>query len=179
LNANFYRITHQLNVTPREAEQFVTEVNGCLPDGTTYTAILQALRQLPETHWKPEIVVASLAGSHCPTPTVGVNRLVPVEVPQSSKPIVTVPQAAPTVTEVVGFTYDGRLSVVHKLSVGERIILRREPQNAYDRNAIMVLRQTGEKFGYINRFLARSLASRFDTCGQEVSGSVRHLSKTG
>jgi hypothetical protein len=175
MNANFYRISKQLNITPKQTEQFVAQVNEHLLDGATYTDILQALRQLPQPYWYPASVAAKIAKiRRCTrlrkTKTIHLPSvwIVAPEEPESSM-----------TTEVVGITYDGRLAVVNKLSIGEPVILRREPWNAYDRNAIMVLRQTGEQLGYINRFLAASLAAKFDASEQEVPGVVVRLAKGG
>ena len=78
-------------------------------------------------------------------------------------------------TRVVGVTFEGRQAVVAKLHVGEEILLRREPYNPYDSNAIRVERLDREQIGYINRFLAADLASIFDSHGECVSGTVTQL----
>ncbi len=41
-------------------------------------------------------------------------------------------------TRVVGVTFYGRQAVIARLSFGEEILLKREPTNQYDRNAIRV-----------------------------------------
>ena len=53
--------------------------------------------------------------------------------------------------KVVGVQYDGRLQVVAKLKINERVLLRREPTNPYDSNAIRVERLTGEQIGFFKR----------------------------
>ena len=78
-------------------------------------------------------------------------------------------------TKVVGVTFEGRQAIVAKLEVGEEILLRREPTNPYDENAILVERLNREQIGYINRFLAADLADIFDTHCGPVKGYVRYL----
>ncbi len=55
------------------------------------------------------------------------------------------------VTRVAGVTFDGRQSVVARLSIGEEILLKREPTNPYDPNAIRVECKNGQQIGYLNR----------------------------
>jgi len=75
-------------------------------------------------------------------------------------------------TRVVGVTFEGRQAVLAKLRVGEKIWLRREPGNAYDRNAIRVERDNGEQIGYLDRYLARRLAYPLDEVGGLTPGCV-------
>ena len=82
---------------------------------------------------------------------------------------------AHVITRVVGVTFEGRQAVVAALEVGEKIILRREPSNPYDTNAIRVERFSGEQIGYIDRFKAASLASKFDAHGVLIVGTVIQL----
>ena len=78
-------------------------------------------------------------------------------------------------TKVVGVSYDGRQRVVEKLRVGEEILLRREPSNPYDRNAIRVERLDGAQIGYLNRFLAANLAPSFDSHNKPIPAGVTNL----
>jgi hypothetical protein len=75
-------------------------------------------------------------------------------------------------TAVVGVTYENRQEVVACLSIAEEVRLRREPDNPYDANAIRVERQDGRQIGYLNRYLAESLAPRFDGYGQPILAVV-------
>ena len=79
-------------------------------------------------------------------------------------------------TEVVGVNFNGRQAVVGKLRVGEEVLLRREPTNPYDPNAIKVERRDGEQFGYLNRYLAADLAAIFDLHREPVPAIVTHIS---
>ena len=67
---------------------------------------------------------------------------------------------------VVGVTFKDRQSVVADLSVGEEVFLEREPDNYYDHNAIKVVRENGQSFGYLNRMLALELSRGMDTMGK-------------
>jgi hypothetical protein len=78
-------------------------------------------------------------------------------------------------TWVVGSTYEGRQTVVRKLTVDETIQLHREPHNPYDRNAIRVERLDGECFGYISRYEAAKIAPQLDAVGQVVLGQVTRI----
>lgn len=81
--------------------------------------------------------------------------------------------AGKTRTEkVVGTTYDNRQSVVRMMQVGEKVILRREPQNPHDGNAIRVERPDGTPIGYLSRDVASELAGSLDKAGGEADGTV-------
>jgi hypothetical protein len=79
-------------------------------------------------------------------------------------------------TRVAGVTFDGRQSVIARLNVGEEILLKREPTNPYDHNAIRVECLNGWQIGYLNRHLAATLALFFDAHRQIVQGNVHCLS---
>ena len=53
--------------------------------------------------------------------------------------------------------------------------MKREPTNPYDVNAIMVMRQTGEQIGYVDRFWAARIAPQLDGLGGSISGTVTML----
>jgi hypothetical protein len=76
---------------------------------------------------------------------------------------------------VKGVTFEGRQNVVAQLSVGEKLLLRREPQNPHDKNAIRVERVDGQQVGYIDRELAFHLAYPFDKYGKPVPATVVEL----
>jgi hypothetical protein len=78
-------------------------------------------------------------------------------------------------TRVAGVTFNGRQSIVAQLSIGEQILLIREPTNYYDHNAIRVERKKGQQIGYLNRFLAANLVRFFDTHNEPVSANVQCL----
>jgi hypothetical protein len=76
---------------------------------------------------------------------------------------------------VVGVTYDGRQSVIARLSIGEDVLLKREPTNPYDCNAIRIERLNGQQIGYINRYLASTLAPFFDAHHTPVAANIQCL----
>ena len=79
------------------------------------------------------------------------------------------------ITRVVGVTFEGRQAVVAQLVAGEQIILRREPANPYDANAIRVERRSCEQIGYIDRYKAATLAPIYDACGGIGTGTALQL----
>ena len=83
------------------------------------------------------------------------------------------------VTRVAGVTFNGRQAFIACLRVGDPLVLRREPINLYDRNAIRVERLNGQQIGYLNRHLAAQLAPFFDNYGQIVPASVQCLTGSG
>ncbi len=78
-------------------------------------------------------------------------------------------------TRVVGVSFEGRQEIVARLKMGDRIWLEMEPNNPYDRNAVMVTRENGEQFGYINRLLAADIVHYFRAYGYPVEGRVALL----
>lgn len=73
-------------------------------------------------------------------------------------------------TKVVGVSY--RQEAVARLQMGDQVWLEREPFNRYDTNAIKVIRNNGEQIGYINRYLAQSLAPLMDRLNSPIRGKV-------
>lgn len=70
-------------------------------------------------------------------------------------------------TKVAGVTYEGRQRVVARCSVGERLVLVRDPENRFDKGAIKVMRLSGEQLGFIRARVSRDgdssgLAFRMD-----------------
>ncbi len=67
-------------------------------------------------------------------------------------------------TNVAGIQYYSGLSLVDAgyIAEGQRLILRREPDNPYDWNAIEVFTERGDKVGYIPRDRNEVLASMMD-----------------
>lgn len=78
----------------------------------------------------------------------------------------------PIDTKVVGVTFEGRQRTVAQLTAGDKLWLHREPQNSYDSNAIIVLRQDGAEVGYIPRPLAAQIAGALDRAGRPVQSEV-------
>ena len=78
-------------------------------------------------------------------------------------------------TKVVGVTFEGRQEVVARLQMGDKVWLEMEPDNPYDKNAIMVTRENGEQIGYLSRHLAADIVHYFRAYGYPVQGGVALL----
>jgi HIRAN domain len=63
---------------------------------------------------------------------------------------------------IAGGTYYSLAAALPTLAIGERLDLRREPDNPYDRFAIAVQRQSGAKLGYVPRAANQTLARLID-----------------
>ena len=64
------------------------------------------------------------------------------------------------------------LKRIEKLEPGEQLLLKPEPQNPRDPQAMMVLAATagdGEKIGYVPRYLAQDIGDLYNQCGQEAA----------
>jgi HIRAN domain len=177
------RIAVLLDVTPAQAEQFIQEVNRRLPRRMPYNDIYTILKSLPVADRKSDMVAIRLIQKHrlssdC-NEDVNVNATCQ---PVSQPGLKTITALGPVpltlrsmVASVVGVSFDGRPALVARCRLGDQVILRREPHNPYDGNAIMVLTAAGQKIGYINRSLAARLAPRLDTHGKDVDGVVEYL----
>lgn len=70
-------------------------------------------------------------------------------------------------TKVAGVTFEGRQRVIARCSVGECLVLVRDPENRFDKGAIKVMRLNGEQLGFIPAHVSRNgdssgLAFRMD-----------------
>jgi hypothetical protein len=63
------------------------------------------------------------------------------------------------------------------LDVGDTVILEREPDNAHDDNAILVLTDDGTELGYVPRQDARQMAPLLDS-GADVKATIKKLLQT-
>jgi hypothetical protein len=61
--------------------------------------------------------------------------------------------------------------VAAALRVGDRLLLRREPGNPFDPNAIEIVTEGGVKLGYVPRIAARDLAPRLDG-GEGIAAEI-------
>ena len=77
-------------------------------------------------------------------------------------------EATTFVTKVVGVTFEGRQAVVSSLVAGQELLVRREPSNPADPNAIALMTESGSQVGFLRRQIAAALAPRID-------GGVRYL----
>lgn len=80
-------------------------------------------------------------------------------------------------TKVAGVSFDGRQRIIRQTRVGESLSLVREPNNPYDRNAIMVLNGSGNQLGFIPKEIASTLASDMDS-GSKYIATVTAITGT-
>jgi hypothetical protein len=66
------------------------------------------------------------------------------------------------VTDVAGSAYVDWNTLYADLEAGEPLELKREPENAFDANAILVLDRMGNNLGYIPAYRNEALAARLD-----------------
>ena len=72
---------------------------------------------------------------------------------------------------IAGTSYHGYDGVAAALRIGERLVLRREPENPHDPNAIEILTEAGVKLGYVPRVAAMDLAPRLDA-GKWIAAEI-------
>lgn len=65
-------------------------------------------------------------------------------------------------TKVVGVTFENRQDYIKEMKIGEKIILERDKNNPYDKNAIKVVNSKGKQIGFISKDLASKIAGKMD-----------------
>jgi len=63
---------------------------------------------------------------------------------------------------------------IRRCRQGDRVVLKREPENPYDANAVAVLRESGECLGYLKREHAEWMAEVLDK-GRQVQAKITLL----
>lgn len=79
-------------------------------------------------------------------------------------------------TKISGVTFNNRQHIIRALKVDDAVILRRNPSNAFDRNAVEVWSLTSGMIGYIPKDLAAQIASRMDELGGNHNGIITAIS---
>ena len=74
-------------------------------------------------------------------------------------------------TSVAGTGYHEAATEAESLKAGDRLILKREPDNPYDDLAIAVLGENGAKLGYIPRN-QNSVLARLMDAGKRISAEI-------
>lgn len=74
----------------------------------------------------------------------------------------------------VGVTFDNRQKFIEQLVLGQYLVLKREPQNLYDPNAIKIMTAKGDSLGYIPKEKAYVLAPVLDS-GIYLYGEVLRI----
>ena len=77
---------------------------------------------------------------------------------------------------LAGLNYDKRSSVVRRLALREKVLLKRELGNSTDPNAVVVERRGGVQIGYIRRDLAACLAPHMQPLQEPIQGTITELS---
>lgn len=76
---------------------------------------------------------------------------------------------------VAGVNYKDRQSVIRELRIGQGVLLRREPYNPYDINAIRVETESGLQVGYVPREVASVLSPFIDELQKLLPARVTEL----
>ena len=74
-------------------------------------------------------------------------------------------------TKIVGVTFDDRQASLEKLQIGDKLELKRERENPFDKNAVQVAFK-GEMLGYIKKELAEKIAAQMDKLSWQYSAEV-------
>lgn len=69
-------------------------------------------------------------------------------------------------TKIVGVTFEGRQEVINKLKPNTSLVIKREPDNKHDPNAIRILTEDNTDLGFLNKRLAKKLAPLIDSGGE-------------
>jgi len=82
-----------------------------------------------------------------------------IEVPNCfhlvDSPDAAVPCTKSFFTKVAGVTFEGRQRIIPRCSVGEKLILVRDPNDRFDKGAIKVMRSNGEQLGFVPAHVSR------------------------
>jgi type I restriction enzyme M protein len=78
-------------------------------------------------------------------------------------------------TRIAGVTFEGRQEGLARLKRGDKVWLRREPDNPYDPNAVHVERRSGRSLGYLPTELAEDLADALDDLGDRHPARVTEV----
>lgn len=78
---------------------------------------------------------------------------------------------------IAGTPYHRYREVAATLAVGDRLVLRREPENPHDPHAVAIETEAGAKLGYVPRRAAPEVAARLDR-GEPVAAAITGLLPT-
>ena len=81
---------------------------------------------------------------------------------------------ASILTYIKGIRYENRIVVAKKLGEGDIVFLEREYANKYDRNAILIKKDT-EVVGYVDRYVAKQLAADIDLGDRMYRGRIKKI----
>ena len=81
-------------------------------------------------------------------------------------------------TKIVGSTFEKSQDLIKKLRPGQELVLKREPENIMDRNAIGIYlsaEKGGSKLGYVKAFIAKELSQWMDKSPNKYSVKVLEI----
>ncbi|MGE5508976.1 MAG: single-stranded-DNA-specific exonuclease RecJ [Chitinophagales bacterium] len=81
---------------------------------------------------------------------------------EAADPYDSILEASAFNTKAVGVTFEGRQEVLRRLQPGEALLLKREPENPHDPQAVRVETVDGQQVGYLRAGLARHLGPALD-----------------
>jgi len=125
------------------------QVASAIDRGQLFTAVIKNAYQNYNEKFKPTTALIYLKVEYL------LEKDQPaIEIPKAS---VQIPQSAAKsfFTTIAGVTYEGRQQVIARCSVGESLILARDPGNRFDKGAIKVMRLNGEQLGFIPAHVSR------------------------
>ena len=79
-------------------------------------------------------------------------------------------------TYLAGVMHEERYTVIPRLSLRDRVFLRREPNNPADPNAVMVITEERKQLGHIRRELAAFLSPQLAKRTHPIQATVTELS---
>lgn len=71
-----------------------------------------------------------------------------------------------------------RQQIIKRCKEGERLVLKREPENPHDPNAVAVLRESGAQIGYVSRRNAEWVAPLLDE-GRRMEAQIEQITGGG
>jgi hypothetical protein len=77
---------------------------------------------------------------------------------------------------IAGFQYHQGPDILPQLTVGQKLVLQREPENPYDHLAVAVHTSAGRKLGYLPRHLNEIPAALMDN-GRQLTAGITALSR--
>lgn len=137
------------------------QVSSAMGRGQSFTAVIKNAYQNYNKMFKP-----TSASLHLKVEYLLEKDQPAIEVPKAAVPVEP-SRPRSFFTTVAGVTFEGRQQLVARCSVGESLILVRDPTNPVDKGAIKLMRLTGEQLGYIPAHVSRDgdpsgLTSRMD-----------------
>ena len=153
------------------------QVASAIDRGQSFTAVINNAYQNYDKKFKPTTALIYLKVEYLlekGEPAIEIPRI-PVEVHQHT--------SKSFFTKIAGVTHEGRQRVVARCSVGERLLLVRDPNNDFDPGAIKVMRLNGEQLGFIPAHVSRGddpsgLALRMDR-GDKYECRISNLTGRG